>query len=332
MFSRTVIGEPLLLYRTSDGQIAVLEDRCCHRQAPLSLGRREGDCVRCGYHGLKFAADGRCVEVPGQDVVPPKGRVRAFPAVLRHRWVMVWMGDQALADPALLPYDNFSNDHPAWRCEPGYLHYATPWQLIADNLLDFSHLSYVHAATLGGSEQIAHLRPTVEVIERGIRVKRRVPGVPSPSYYKPLWDYAGPIDRWIDYDFLLPATLLMHSGARPAGAPETDDGEGVRFHSCQLRLTPAGPSTARIISSRRRIAGRPRRCAGDARPACRSAGRFRGGPRDDHRAVAQYRAATTQAPCCRWPWTLALTQFRRLMAQAVQAEAETADEEVVPGR
>jgi phenylpropionate dioxygenase-like ring-hydroxylating dioxygenase large terminal subunit len=328
LFSRTVIGEPLLIYRTSDGRIAVLEDRCCHRQAPLSLGRREGDCVRCGYHGLKFAADGRCVEVPGQDVVPPKARVRAFPAVLRHRWLMVWMGDQALADPALLP-DNFSNDHPDWRCEPGYLHYATPWQLIADNLLDFSHLSYVHAATLGGSEQIAHLRPTVEVIERGIRVKRRVPGVPSPSYYKPLWDYAGPIDRWIDYDFLLPATLLMHSGARPAGAPEADDAEGVRFHSCQA-LTPETEHSTHYFFQEAHRAGQ-----GDAQVTHGlHAGLLAAFEEDRAMITAQSRNIALQPhrPMLPLAMDLALTQFRRLMAQAVQAEAKPAAEEGVPGR
>ena len=40
--ARTVLGEPLLAYRTSSGRLTVLEDRCCHRQAPLSKGRREG--------------------------------------------------------------------------------------------------------------------------------------------------------------------------------------------------------------------------------------------------------------------------------------------------
>lgn len=323
LFSRTVIGEPLLLYRTGDGRIVALEDRCCHRQAPLSLGRREGDCVRCGYHGLKFAADGRCVEVPGQDSVPPKARVRAFPVVLQHRWVMVWMGDAARADPALLP-DNFSNDHPDWRCEPGYLHYDTPWQLIADNLLDFSHLSYVHAATLGGSEQIAHLRPTVKVIERGIRVERRVPGVPPPSYYKPLWDYAGPIDRWIDYEFLLPATLLMHSGARPAGAPETEDGEGVRFHSCQA-LTPETDHSTHYFFQEAHRAGQ-----GDAQTTRRlHAGLLAAFEEDRAMITAQSRniALHPDRPMLPLPMDLALTQFRRLMAQALQAEAELSEQQ-----
>ena len=54
LFGRTVLGEPILVFRCEDGALAALEDRTCHRSAPLSKGRREGDCVRCGYHGLMF--------------------------------------------------------------------------------------------------------------------------------------------------------------------------------------------------------------------------------------------------------------------------------------
>lgn len=234
LFARTILGEPLVLYRTSAGDVVALEDRCCHRHAPLSRGMREGDDVRCGYHGLRFDPTGRCVEIPGTRAIPSRARVRRYPACVHHRWVMVWMGDEERVDRALLP-DNFSCDHPDWRYRPGYLHYATPWALIADNLLDFSHLSYVHANTLGGSDRIAAVRPTVAPIPRGVRVERQVPNVPPPSYYRPLWDFAGPIDRWLAYDFTLPATLIMRSGARPAGS--ASDAAGVEFHSCQA-LTP----------------------------------------------------------------------------------------------
>jgi phenylpropionate dioxygenase-like ring-hydroxylating dioxygenase large terminal subunit len=89
--------------------------------------------------------------------VPPKARVRSYPVVTRNRWVFVWMGEPERGRPALLP-DNFSCDHPDWQHKPGYLHYDTNYLLICDNLLDFSHLSYVHEKTLGGSDEIAHGR------------------------------------------------------------------------------------------------------------------------------------------------------------------------------
>jgi nitrite reductase/ring-hydroxylating ferredoxin subunit len=116
------MGEPLLIYRigsnSSDSNIVVLEDSCCHRHTPLSAGRREGDAVRCGYHGLLFNGDGACVEVPGLDKVPPKVCGRRYPAAVHNKWVMAWMGDAQRADPALLP-DNFSCDDPGLALSAG---------------------------------------------------------------------------------------------------------------------------------------------------------------------------------------------------------------------
>ncbi|HSV51643.1 MAG TPA: Rieske 2Fe-2S domain-containing protein, partial [Burkholderiaceae bacterium] len=196
LFTRTVLNEPILVYRGNGGLVA-LEDRCCHRLAPLSKGRKEGDCVRCGYHGLKFDAQGICVDAPGIAVVPAKARVKTYPVVLHNNWVFVWMGDPAQADRALLP-DNFSCADPAWRHKPGYMHYDTPYLLICDNLLDFSHLSYVHEKTLGGSTAIAQARPTIERIEgpgqQGIKVSRQVPDVPPPPFYQKFRSFDSQLD------------------------------------------------------------------------------------------------------------------------------------------
>ena len=238
LFSRIVLGERVLVYRTSSGEFVALADRCCHRQAPLSAGRREGDCVRCGYHGLKFDATGRCVEIPGQSRIPSKAAVRSYPTVLCNRWVMVWMGDPARADTAMLP-DNFSCDHPDWRYRPGYLHYDTDYRLICDNLLDFSHLSYVHATSLGGSTEIARTAPVITALADGVRVTRRIRNTRPSPYHLRFSSFTAdtPIDRWIDYDFLLPGVLLMSSGARPCGDAEDDLSRTIHLHSCQA-LTP----------------------------------------------------------------------------------------------
>ena len=242
LFTRTVLGEPILVLRRENGDLAAMEDRCCHRLAPLSKGRREGDCVRCGYHGMKFDAHGICVEAPGIAVIPEKARVRTYPIANKNRWVFVWMGDPVQADPALLP-DNFSCDDRQWKHKPGYLHYDTPYLLICDNLLDFSHLSYVHEKTLGGTTAIAQARAEVERIDGpgmpGVKVTRRVPNVPVPPYYRKMRSFAegALLDRWFIYDFVLPGTLLMHSGGRPVEDAADDLSRAVRLHSCQT-LTP----------------------------------------------------------------------------------------------
>ena len=57
--ARTICGAPVALFRTGSGEAVALEDRCCHRNLPLSMGRVEGEALRCGYHGLLFDRDGR---------------------------------------------------------------------------------------------------------------------------------------------------------------------------------------------------------------------------------------------------------------------------------
>ena len=240
LFTRKVLNESILVYRTSDGGMAAIADKCCHRHAPLSSGRREGDSVRCGYHGLLFDAKGKCIEIPGMQTPPPKACVKSYPLIVKNKWVFVWMGDAEKADPAMLP-DNYSCDHPDWANVPGYLHYDTPYLLIADNLLDFSHLSYVHANTLGGSEEIALAKPLVETVnsdgQRGVKVSRFIPDVPPPVYYTRFRDFDSNIDRWFIYDFLFPSTLLMNSGGRPIADSPDDNSRAVVNHSCQT-LTP----------------------------------------------------------------------------------------------
>ena len=238
LFSRTIIGTPVLMYRKEDGGIVAIEDRCCHRGAPLSIGRREGDCVRCMYHGLKFDASGRCVEAPAQQRIPPQAKVRTFPVVERHRWIWVWMGDPDKADPGLVP-DTQWLDHPDWRSLDGYIHYDVNYLLICDNLLDFSHLPFVHATTLGGDAAYAAAQPNVEQLDNGVRITRWALNVDPPPFATAVKEWDGKVDRWNIYNFTLPATLLMDSGMAPAqGAGGQGKREGgIEFRGCQA-LTP----------------------------------------------------------------------------------------------
>jgi vanillate O-demethylase monooxygenase subunit len=316
LFARTVLGEPILVFRKADGTHAALRDQCCHRLAPLSRGRREGDCVRCGYHGMKFAADGRCVEIPGLARIPPGAQVRTYPIVLKHKWLFVWMGDPARADERLLP-DNFSNDHPEWRNKPGYLHYDTPYLLIVDNLLDFSHLSYVHEKTLGGSPRIAQAAPTIEAIDRGLRISRRVPDVPAPPYYHRIRPFAGNVDRWFVYDFVFPATLLMSSGGKPAGQAQPDPANSVLLHSCQT-LTPETETSTHYFFQQSHRA--------DAGDAAVTEGIYQGIERafhEDREMIgAQHRMLQLDPQARMLPLAMdaALVRYRRLLEDAIAAE------------
>jgi phenylpropionate dioxygenase-like ring-hydroxylating dioxygenase large terminal subunit len=217
--ARTIINAPLVLWRDSTGEVIAFDDRCCHRGAPLSKGRREGDCVRCMYHGLKFDKTGQCIEAPAQDRLPPQLKVRTYPVVERNTWVWVWMGDPARTDESLLPQTPYMG-HPEWRHLPGYLHYDVDYLLIADNLLDFSHLPFLHPTTLGGSPDYARVLPQIERLERGVRTTRWVFETDPPAYTKKYVNYGddAKVDRWMLYDFLAPSVLLMDAGMAPAGS------------------------------------------------------------------------------------------------------------------
>ena len=213
--ARTLLGEPVVLYRREDGTAVALEDRCCHRHLPLSMGRLEGDRLRCGYHGLLFAPDGRCVEIPGQESVPPQARVRAYPLAERYRWLWIWMGDPQRADPALIP-NWWWAEHPDWAfTQPAQIHVKCNYQLIADNVLDVTHLAYVHATSIGASS-ITEFPASVEREERLVRLTRWIRDRPAPPLYQKAGGFPGNVDRWQIVEHVPPVFSVNFAGCQDA--------------------------------------------------------------------------------------------------------------------
>ncbi len=216
----TMLDEPLVLYRRTDGAPVVLEDRCCHRLAPLSLGRVEGDDIRCLYHGLKFAPDGACCEMPGASRPPRAMKVRAFPVIERYSAIFVWMGDAERADASLLP-DFVGVEDPRWRMLPGRMEYEADYTLIQDNLLDLSHVAWVHRNSFGRGEAErsrawAEGELSIRELARGVRVTRWMPDSPTPLPQVPM---VGPrCDRWSSFDYLAPGFFLMRGAVFPVGS------------------------------------------------------------------------------------------------------------------
>ncbi|WP_048440543.1 aromatic ring-hydroxylating dioxygenase subunit alpha [Caenimonas sp. SL110] len=247
MLARTLLNEPVLLYRDTQGRVVALEDRCCHRAAPLSLGKKEGDCIRCMYHGMKFDASGTCVEIPGQDTIPPKACVRAYPIVERDRLVWIWMGEPARANADDIA-DFFWHASPQWRMKPGYLHYQANYQLIVDNLLDFSHLAFVHPTTLG-TQSAAELKPTIARDTKGngmLTISRWYLNDDMPNLHKRVASFDGKVDRWQVYQWSPPALLRMDAGSAPTGtgAPEgTRVPEALQFRHTSIQ-TPETEATS----------------------------------------------------------------------------------------
>ncbi len=249
LFTRTLLNESVLLYRTANGQVVALENRCCHRGAPLHLGRREDDCVRCGYHGMLFDADGKCTEVPGQEKVPVRARVGTYPVVERDELVWIWMGDPLLADESKIVSYWWHTD-PGWAKKTATLHYEAPYTLIVDNLLDFSHLSYVHATTIGTPSN-ATTRASVEPTDRGLKITRWYLNDQVQPSRSSIVTFTGPVDRWQIYEWVAPSNLVLYTGAAPAGtgAPEgTLAPETMQYRHCSVQ-TPETHNTTHYFFS-----------------------------------------------------------------------------------
>lgn len=208
----TILEERLVLYRTGSGRVVALEDRCVHRLAPLSLGRLEGDRLRCMYHGLLFDAQGCVVEIPGQETIPTQARVRSYPAAERHGWVWVWMGDADRADEALIP-PFVGLGHPDYIVGHAHLDYAAEARLISDNLLDFSHLSYVHAESFALGSDFAQTHAKITPLEHGVRYERWVENLTKNAASQD----DTPVDSYMTYDYLLPGILLMQVASFETG-------------------------------------------------------------------------------------------------------------------
>lgn len=144
--ARWLLDTPVLLYRTEAGEVAALEDRCPHRQAPLSSGKLRGDIVECGYHGFQFGRDGRCVRVPSM-TSPPPIRIEAYPVREIGPLVWIYLGDRDRIDDVPPPPAIDWMADPGFAIRKGLMPIAANYLLLKENVLDLTHLGYVHAAS-----------------------------------------------------------------------------------------------------------------------------------------------------------------------------------------
>jgi len=245
MKRRVLLDEPVVLYRKDDGTPVALEDRCCHRQAPLSMGKLVGNVVHCPYHGLQFDSSGKCVKVPSQDMVPASARVRAYPIVEKNHWLWIWMGEPAKADPKLIEDFHWLDD-PGWRYGGNYLHVESNYLLLVENLLDTTHLPFLHPTTLGTD---SFARSEFDVKREGdrIRVERYLMNdLPAP-FHKQMGGFPDgmKVDRWQVTHYGPPCFVKLDIGSAPVGTPvrQGERSRGVNMWNLNA-ITPESEKTS----------------------------------------------------------------------------------------
>jgi phenylpropionate dioxygenase-like ring-hydroxylating dioxygenase large terminal subunit len=236
-FGRTVCGIPVVFWRKENGAVVAMEDRCCHRRMPLRKGILIGDRLQCFYHGFEFEADGSCVHIPGQSAIPKNARVRAFPVVERHNWIWIWMGAPELADKAkIVPYP--WRDAKGWGDKGTYFHVRCDYRLIIDNLLDLTHVGFVHRSTIGNQAVAEKADNRVFTDEGKVTVARWIIDQPPPPTYQKAagWSADDKVDRWQIIEFRPPGFIRLFTGA----ARNAVGGRDFGFRDLESATPPGG--------------------------------------------------------------------------------------------
>ncbi|RJG03101.1 aromatic ring-hydroxylating dioxygenase subunit alpha [Noviherbaspirillum sedimenti] len=258
--ARMIVGKPMVFFRTDEGQVAALEDRCMHRGMPLSAGPicNKGRSLQCPYHGLEFDITGACVKAPSQTSIPRNMQVLTYPVVERDSFVWVWTGDPEIADPATIPRTTLGEPDTFGTFNLAHIEYKADWKLIYDNVMDLTHLAYVHTVVNGDVQANVEAKLTISTDDDGKRVSfvRKLPDSIPADQYKMGFDFKGNCDRWQEIECSA-SGMLIWTGAMDVGCGALDGNAGAmetkRTGGFQLvsyhAITPSTEGNAHYFAS-----------------------------------------------------------------------------------
>lgn len=188
MKSVEMLGEPVVLFRDSEGKTHAIRDICPHRGIPFSHGRVVGNTVECPYHGWKFSGDGVCREIPslceGQNLDCTKIKVKSYSVLERQGLIWVFMGEKGF-DPAKAPEPPLLRAMPM-DVKPSLVEIAT-FQCHVDHavigLMDPAHGPYIHKSWLWRNEKtMVEKRKRFGPVEYGFQMIQHKPSSNSKAY------------------------------------------------------------------------------------------------------------------------------------------------------
>lgn len=247
--ARRIIDKPVFLFRKQDGSVAAMLDRCPHRFAPLSRGSRDGDTVVCGYHGLAFSSEGKCVRNPFAERIPAGSDIPAFTTCERDGIVWLWGGDAGQADPAMIPDFGFIPDTPRSRTVRGRTLMQANYAYGTDNLLDLSHIEFVHKGTFAGQGVIFAGNHSITLDGDTLHSNWWMPDIAPPSVAQGVFAPDARVDHWLDMRWNAPASMRLNVGVAPHGADRAAGFEVPQAHI----LTPADEHTTHYFWSSTRF-------------------------------------------------------------------------------
>jgi len=241
MLRRRLLDEPLVLFRKADGAPVAFVDRCPHRFARLSEGTLDNDCVTCPYHGLIFDASGRCVGNPFSDQIPKGAQVRSFPVTESDNIIWFWPGDPDLADPATIPDFSMLEVEGHGRPLSGHMPMNAPYEFGTDNLLDLSHIEFVHKGSFAPNGVIFAGEHQFREEGNILHSNWWMPGVAAPGHTIGIYERGSITDHWLDMRWQAPASMYLQVGACRQG--ENRDENPVLVHQAHI-LTPETEQTS----------------------------------------------------------------------------------------
>jgi vanillate O-demethylase monooxygenase subunit len=191
---RRLLGQDVVLWRGLAGRVIAMENRCAHRAFPLSHGKVDAGRLVCGYHGCTYDAEGNCVHIPSQPLVPTGMRVPVFPVIEEPPFVWIWVGPPAAATGKQPP-------RRPWIADPQWSTFGSEWKVSANYLmvhehyLDFSYAPVVHASDLPPGMSSMPAFNDVEVTEHAVTYTRILPAAPLAGWEA---DATG-LDRTMSY-------------------------------------------------------------------------------------------------------------------------------------
>lgn len=247
LLSRWILNQPVVLYRKQDGTAVAVDGRCPHRHFPLGASKRVGDAIQCGYHGITFDAGGKCTFVPSQEKIPGVYSIKSYPLIERGLWAWIWPGDSDKVDEALIPtLEEIGFAASGMYNKAFYSHEVQGrYQLLNDNLLDLSHLGYLHGTSIGTPDDAA--TPEVrDINDRRVSSRRTMRNTPLTAFLEKALQFDGPVDRISGMDFYFPG---FHAGIAETLVSESHPraGEVIQASRIWHAVTPATKHTANYL-------------------------------------------------------------------------------------